>query len=432
MQKENEEEVFTKMLIHILHSILTAKKAPKGHRNRITMFPLFLCISLLISYSPVINTPTADASSLKISASDITITKNEDYQLSISGTKDKIKWSSSNYSIAYVDNKGLVTGRKTGSSTITAKIGKSKLTCIVRVENPKISHKSIVLNTEGTFQLKLYNTRQKVSWSSNNTKIAIVDKAGYVRSLYTSGIAIITAKVGNTSYQCKVTVEQPQLSRSSVTLLMDATTEIKVYGTNQNILWESDNPLIASISDGIITAHSVGTAQITATVDKTKLTCDVTVSISEQQVRNAISSLRYVYKKYRYWNHVGLNITGNDSSTDWVTDNPCQDHTKYSTCNSYYSSCMDVLAYRDMGYALKFSDMIFGKYAPTYTFIDYSALKVGDYIRCEEHSMIVISKDAYSVTVTEVNLEDRCEISWDRTVTKGYLEAFHADFMTRY
>ena len=54
-------------------------------------------------------------------------------QLVLSGTNKKVNWSSSNKKIATVSAKGVVTAKKKGKTTITAKAGKKKYTCVVTV-----------------------------------------------------------------------------------------------------------------------------------------------------------------------------------------------------------------------------------------------------------------------------------------------------------
>lgn len=78
---------------------------------------------------------TAHAASVKISRTTVTLIKGKSTTLSISGTKQKVTWSSSDKSIATVDQSGKVTGIKKGTVTVTAKTAGKALTCKVKVNN---------------------------------------------------------------------------------------------------------------------------------------------------------------------------------------------------------------------------------------------------------------------------------------------------------
>ena len=73
------------------------------------------------------------ASKMKLNKKSATIKVGKSIQLKVKGTKKKVKWSSSNKKVATVSVKGKVTGKKKGSAKITAKIGKKKLTCNIKV-----------------------------------------------------------------------------------------------------------------------------------------------------------------------------------------------------------------------------------------------------------------------------------------------------------
>ncbi|MBR2190895.1 MAG: Ig-like domain-containing protein, partial [Eubacterium sp.] len=64
----------------------------------------------------------------------IKVYKGYSKKLKVKGYKKKVKWSSSNPRVAKVNKKGKVTGINPGKATITAKIGKTKLKCKVRVK----------------------------------------------------------------------------------------------------------------------------------------------------------------------------------------------------------------------------------------------------------------------------------------------------------
>lgn len=78
--------------------------------------------------------PSAQAASkVKLNKSKIRLCAGDTFRLKVSGTKRKVTWSSSNRRIAKVSRKGLVTALKAGEASITAKVGKKKLTCKVVV-----------------------------------------------------------------------------------------------------------------------------------------------------------------------------------------------------------------------------------------------------------------------------------------------------------
>ena len=67
--------------------------------------------------------------------------------MKVKGTKKKVKWSSNKKTIATVTRKGKVTAKKQGTAVITAKIGKKKYKCKVKVWQ-KTTKKPTKTNTE--------------------------------------------------------------------------------------------------------------------------------------------------------------------------------------------------------------------------------------------------------------------------------------------
>ena len=150
----------------------------------------------------------AQAASVKLNKSKLTMIKGQTYTLKISGTKKKVKWSSSKKSVATVSSKGKVTAKKKGTATISAKIGSKTYKCKITVEKPSISKTKANLVIGKTTTLSVKNTKQKVSWKSSNTKVATVDSKGKVKGIK-KGTATITATVGSLKkkYTCKVKVD---------------------------------------------------------------------------------------------------------------------------------------------------------------------------------------------------------------------------------
>lgn len=60
--------------------------------------------------------------------------EDETLQLKVNGTKQTVKWKSSNKKIVAISSNGKVKAKSSGKATITARIGNVKLTCKITVE----------------------------------------------------------------------------------------------------------------------------------------------------------------------------------------------------------------------------------------------------------------------------------------------------------
>ena len=161
---------------------------------------LLMCLSLVMIVPSILpenpyEMTVQAASKVKLNKKTAYILKGETVKLSVSGTSKKVKWSTSSRKIATVSGNGVVKGLKRGTVTITAKVGGKKYTCRVIVEDPSISKKTTTLKVGKTITLKMQNTKQKVTWSTSNRKIATVTQKGVVKGIK-KGSAVITAKVG--------------------------------------------------------------------------------------------------------------------------------------------------------------------------------------------------------------------------------------------
>ena len=128
-----------------------------------------------------------------------------------------IKWSSNDESIAKVDSNGVVTGIKEGETSIKAEtINGLSMTWEIKVK-PGIRVTDLILNktslelTKGNTEklsatINPYNaTNKTVTWLSSDSSIATVDNNGNVIAI-SKGTAVITAKAGDISKTCNITV----------------------------------------------------------------------------------------------------------------------------------------------------------------------------------------------------------------------------------
>ena len=146
---------------------------------------------LLINFSMFIN---AEAASVKLNKTSITVQVGKTYNLKVKGTKSKVKWKTANKKVATVNSKGKVTGKKAGKTTITATVGKKKLKCKVTVKAKKIlsvNKTSIQIKNKGSVKVTFKGKGSVYSevsdsdiiscdwskkWSGDTTKLNITGK----------------------------------------------------------------------------------------------------------------------------------------------------------------------------------------------------------------------------------------------------------------
>jgi uncharacterized protein YjdB len=129
-------------------------------------------------------------------------------------------------------------------------------------------------------------TDKEVSWSSSDSAIAVVDETGKVTAVK-EGSATITAKVGEKTAECKVTVyvavTSVSLNKASLTLLVGESETLTATvkpdnATDKTVTWSSSDEQIATVVAGTVTAIKVGEVTITAKSGDKKAECKVMVN----------------------------------------------------------------------------------------------------------------------------------------------------------
>ena len=225
---------------------------------------------------------------------------------------DKIVvWSSDKPTVATVDNNGVVIAVSEGTATIKA-ISQQDATkydeCVVTVTKAIVPVVAVTLSqttaslTTGTTGntitlvanvLPATATVKTVSWSSTNTSVATVNNGVVTAVSKGSAIIVVATTDGNHEAFCNVTVNDPvipvedlfiepasltfNVGDAPVTLIR---TIQPANATNQNVIWTSSKPTVATVTNGTVTPVAAGTATIIATaVDGGKTaTCNVTVN----------------------------------------------------------------------------------------------------------------------------------------------------------
>lgn len=123
-------------------------------------------------YSNTVSFTTSKApkASIKLNKSKLTIYKGKKATLkaTVTGASTKVKWKSSNSSIAAVNSKGKITAKKAGTCKITATANGKKATCTVTVKSPASAnnaYKKIIQKYESKYgKAKLYTSGYMHYW----------------------------------------------------------------------------------------------------------------------------------------------------------------------------------------------------------------------------------------------------------------------------
>jgi uncharacterized protein YjdB len=233
---------------------------------------------------------------MTINNSYITMMVGENYKLKAAikptnATFKKAAWSSSDPTVAIVDDDGVVTALKAGKATITAEAqdntGK-KVICYVVVYD-RLPATGITLQDK---KLTMISGEDKIvqlvlipaastdgyTWSTDNPAVAKVDKKTGKITARSTGTAYITVMT-DSGKTATVEVTVIGLNMTSLTLEQYTTYpyQLEVEGATTPVKWTIDNPKVAVVNNGMVSSRSVGKATITAIVNGRKLTCKINV-----------------------------------------------------------------------------------------------------------------------------------------------------------
>lgn len=250
-------------------------------------------------------TVNAPLQGIEITGEQSTIKKGQTTQLSViydpEDTTDDttVIWSSDNEKVATVDQTGLVKAVADGTANIKAKVGTLEATYAITVQEVKLNGISIkdatTIHRGGTETLEVTydpeNTTddKTVTWESSDPTVATVDGSGTVTATGI-GSANITAKVGNHTDVCVVTVDAP-LERIDVQDTLElvknqtAVIDYKLVPSDttdeKTVTFISSDEAVATVDEnGKVTALKAGTTVITLK-GANDVTAEVTVTVTE-------------------------------------------------------------------------------------------------------------------------------------------------------
>jgi uncharacterized protein YjdB len=277
-----------------------------------------------------------------------------------------VSWSSSDENVATVDQSGLVTAvavvgygeTKTAVITATTAEGGFSAECRVTVVERPVPVAGVSLNrnvaylvvgTPGVDQLAATispaeATDQTITWSSDAPAIVSVNAAGLVTA-HQAGTGTITARASNgISAACRYTVQATPVAVASIRL-NKATSAIAagktetfypvinpMNATNQNVVWTSSNPAIATVSPlGVVSGIAASATPVTITAkttDGTELEASVAVTVTSTVVPVtgvSVSQPIVLLSTGRQTSIVAVVEPSNatDQNVIWTSDNPC-------------------------------------------------------------------------------------------------------------
>jgi uncharacterized protein YjdB len=212
------------------------------------------------------------------------------------GYDDSVTWTSSDESIATVDQSGVVTGRGVGTTTITATTAELGLTatCTVTVASAlTLDQTSLTIERGFTAQLTPVRTPEisdTYTWSTNSS-VATVSSNGVVTACSTGTATITVTSSSGLTATCTVKVIAPTVVATGVSLnqsilrpvpgeKVQLTATVSPTGaTDKTLTWESSDPAVATVSaSGVVEALTPGEALITVrTANGLYDTCQVKV-----------------------------------------------------------------------------------------------------------------------------------------------------------
>lgn len=233
-------------------------------------------------------------------------------------TENDLIFTSSDSSVATVNQSGVIQGLKEGNAiiTVSSSNGLAKDTTYVSVYKkgastvvdgepiktdnyPKsltVSPQSLNLKLGGSSQLIASvlpeKSNSQISWSSTNSRVATVDSNGLVSAVGMGSATIIARTINDITYNVNVLVGNYSkelrsilVTTNYITLAVSNSKQLAVAFTpadasNKNVFWTSSNPSVATVDKyGVVKAISPGSTIIKATSEDGGYTDTATIEV---------------------------------------------------------------------------------------------------------------------------------------------------------
>ena len=134
----------------------------------------------------------------------IVMQKGDTFQLRINGINKRVKYSTTDFRIAWASPLGKIHALQTGKAYIKADVDNKTIKCRVRVID--INKDKLTLKVGESNRLGVKGMIRFPRWKSSNPKVASVNRFGKVVGK-SKGKVTISGKVKNTKLKCQVIVQ---------------------------------------------------------------------------------------------------------------------------------------------------------------------------------------------------------------------------------
>ena len=211
-----------------------------------------------------------------------------------------VKWKSANPAIATVGKAGDVIALAEGAVAIVATVGSRSDTASIYVRPGNLSIEPNAVNSvvgeavrfSATAGAARDTSSLRVTWSSSNTNVAVVDPDGTV-SMVGQGEAILTATAGARTGTASVSVHQRDIASLRVTpatstMYPNDSAQLHIAAFDDagramalvpgNVQWSSSDSRVVTVTDGgVVTAQAAGSAVVTVHIGSKTATAAINV-----------------------------------------------------------------------------------------------------------------------------------------------------------
>lgn len=191
-----------------------------------------MCILCLLAVQVLSGGMSVITAAPALDITQVTLSVGEKVELTVCDADKAVKWSNSNRKVATVSRKGVVKAKKKGKAKITAKVGKKKLTCRVKVVKGSsgknvtliLNAKKVTMDRGTSYVLKALAIPEgsggKLTWKSSKKSVASVSKSGIIKARK-AGKAVISVYSGSKKKKASCAVVVKKKKGSGVTQIVN-------------------------------------------------------------------------------------------------------------------------------------------------------------------------------------------------------------------